>query len=222
MRLIDAHMRNFDMLTKAFGFGTVCIAACKEIATDKTVAIICAVNQHGEEFELVPYAKMLEGDPYTQYEPPGLDDKEKVAKANIEDEAPVWQSELEEWVATTFAGRNDEIGYQAAALLYSTSKPSTNAISIGVRGRALGNSDVQEVTLNVRREALKRDHTNLPWFLNEFTRGVLVTHNTEGDILVEILERPFSEEELADLLRRVARRAVWYVTTETQNHRRRT
>lgn len=219
MKLLDPFMRNFDVVTKAFGLGEVCLAACKEKATGKTVAIICAVKQLSNDVELVPYAKMLEGDPYAQYEPPYAGDEERIIKAGDED-ASIRRSELEEWVARTFAGRNDDVGYMAATLLHATQGPALDVISIGVRGRT-HNGKTKDVTLNVRREALKRDHTNLVFFLNELVH-VSITPGADSDILIEPIERSFSEEDLLKTLWSLARRAVWYVTTMTQDHRRRT
>ena len=219
MKLLDPFMRNFDMLTKSFGLGDVCLAACKEKTTGKTVAVICAVKQLGNDVELVPYAKMLEGDPYAQYEPPSVNDEERTVKAGDED-AAIRRSELEEWVARTFAGRNDDVGYMAATLLHATQGPALDVISIGVRGRT-HSGETKDLTLNVRREALKRDHVNLTFFLNELVH-VTVTPGADGDILIEPLARSFSEEDLLETLWSLARRAVWYVTTMAQDHRRRT
>jgi hypothetical protein len=55
---------NFTTLHLAFNAGDACLLECREQATGKPAYIICAVNRHGENFELVPFARLFDDNPY--------------------------------------------------------------------------------------------------------------------------------------------------------------
>ena len=67
----QAYRENFNTLHRAFDEGAACLLECHEQATGKPVYVICAVNRCGEEFELVPFARLFDGNPYERLSPPG-------------------------------------------------------------------------------------------------------------------------------------------------------
>lgn len=72
MALNKTHQQNFDTLARAFALGHVALMECTDAATGKPVAVLCAVERHGDEVEMKPFAKMFEGNPYEQVFPPEL------------------------------------------------------------------------------------------------------------------------------------------------------
>jgi len=65
------HRNNFNTLRRAFDDGAACLLECRERATGKAVYVICAVNRPGEDYELVPFAKLFDDSPYECLAPPG-------------------------------------------------------------------------------------------------------------------------------------------------------
>jgi hypothetical protein len=62
---------NFNTLHRAFDDGSACLLECHERATGKPVYVLCAVNRHDEEYELVPFAQLFDDNPYELLSPPG-------------------------------------------------------------------------------------------------------------------------------------------------------
>jgi hypothetical protein len=62
---------NFNTLHRAFDNGSACLLECHERATEKPVYVICAVNRHGPDYELVPFATLFNDNPYELLFPPG-------------------------------------------------------------------------------------------------------------------------------------------------------
>ena len=68
---LDGHKANFDTLRRAFAEGAVCLLECQDRATGKLVAVICAMQRDdGESANMVPFAKMFDGNPYDELNPP--------------------------------------------------------------------------------------------------------------------------------------------------------
>lgn len=61
----------FNTLNRAFGDGAACLLECYEKATGQPAYVICAVNRHGQQFELMPFARLFDGNPYELLTPPG-------------------------------------------------------------------------------------------------------------------------------------------------------
>lgn len=73
---------NFDTLCGAIKNEDVCIAACTDKATGKEVAVICAVMRKvGGDYVLIPMAKMFDGNPYEEVNPPGKEEEHGKSKA---------------------------------------------------------------------------------------------------------------------------------------------
>jgi len=77
MAIPVGHKDNFQTLVRAFNNGQVCLLECTDKTTRNKVMVICAVQKVGEEFELVPFAKMFDGNPYDEVEPPEDSDDPK-------------------------------------------------------------------------------------------------------------------------------------------------
>ncbi|OPZ65963.1 MAG: hypothetical protein BWY85_00130 [Firmicutes bacterium ADurb.Bin506] len=70
----EYHKANAETLIEAAAAGDVGIARCRRKSDGKYVSVLCARNMHPDHsVELVPFAEMIEGDPYELYIPPSLD-----------------------------------------------------------------------------------------------------------------------------------------------------
>lgn len=70
MALRDGDKTNFGTLKQAAADGQLALLDCRRKADGAKVALICAVNFDGEEYEMVPLAVMIEGNPYKLFDPP--------------------------------------------------------------------------------------------------------------------------------------------------------
>jgi hypothetical protein len=62
---------NFNTLHRAFAAAAACLLECQERATGKPVYVICAVNRRGGDYELLPFARLFDDNPYDLLTPPG-------------------------------------------------------------------------------------------------------------------------------------------------------
>ncbi len=67
----QAHRDNFNTLSQAFDNDAACLLECYEQETGKALYVICAVNRRGEAYELVPFARLFDDNPYELLSPPG-------------------------------------------------------------------------------------------------------------------------------------------------------
>lgn len=67
---LDKHKANFDTLQRAFDDGAIALMECKDVKTGELVAVVCAVQKNGDDVEMVPFARMFDGNPYEQVLPP--------------------------------------------------------------------------------------------------------------------------------------------------------
>lgn len=74
MAIAPGHKANFASLQRAFKAGHVCLLEVTEEATGEKKTALCAVNQDNGEYEFVPMAIMVDGNPYELYLPPEMDD----------------------------------------------------------------------------------------------------------------------------------------------------
>lgn len=66
----QAYRDNFNTLLRPFDNGNACLLECREKTTGKPVYVLCAVNTRGEEYELVPFARLFDDNPYKLLAPP--------------------------------------------------------------------------------------------------------------------------------------------------------
>jgi hypothetical protein len=74
MAIATGYQSNFETLKRAFADNRVCLAECSDAKTGKTVVTICAVGFDGTEYQMVPLAKMFDGNPYKELLPPQLEE----------------------------------------------------------------------------------------------------------------------------------------------------
>jgi len=70
MSIPDGHRQNFEMLLEAAKNADLALVECSERGTGKPVFTLCAVVHDGEEFTIMPFAKMFDGNPYEELNPP--------------------------------------------------------------------------------------------------------------------------------------------------------
>jgi hypothetical protein len=71
MPLSVGHKQNFNTLRRAFRTGDAALMECQLAATGETAAVVCAVNRLPDgQFEFVPIATLLPGNPYEAVNPP--------------------------------------------------------------------------------------------------------------------------------------------------------
>jgi hypothetical protein len=77
MALPVGHRNNFQTLLRAAENDDVCLVQAVDLRTQERCAIICAV-QHTDDgqVELVPFARMFDGNPYDEVRPDFPDDDE--------------------------------------------------------------------------------------------------------------------------------------------------
>ena len=70
-KFLDGYKDNFDTLSRAFGDQSVAMVECKDRATGKLVAVVCAMQRDSDgSVTMVPFARMIDGNPYEQLDPP--------------------------------------------------------------------------------------------------------------------------------------------------------
>ena len=74
---VPGHKRNFETLQKAFASGDMCLLDCRLKATGERVAALCVVQQNHTDSDraFIPFAIMLNGNPYELLDPPDVIDK---------------------------------------------------------------------------------------------------------------------------------------------------
>ena len=75
MALQPYQKANFETLRLAFDNHDAAILECRERSTGATRAVVVAVEYHKktQEFQFVPFAVLIEGDPYAAFDPPDTD-----------------------------------------------------------------------------------------------------------------------------------------------------
>jgi hypothetical protein len=69
--MIPTHYRtSFQTLSHAFSDNAVCLLRCRERATDKPAYVICAVGRPSTDYEIVPFARLFDDNPYDLLAPP--------------------------------------------------------------------------------------------------------------------------------------------------------
>ena len=71
---LAAYKANFDTLSTAIQRGCAILVECFDSRMQEKVAVVAAVNREGEDgLEMVPLARMLDGNPYEYIQPPAQD-----------------------------------------------------------------------------------------------------------------------------------------------------
>lgn len=61
---------SYKTLCQASSRDRLCLVECTERASGQLVYVVAAVNQVGEDIELVPLARLFDGNPYEELAPP--------------------------------------------------------------------------------------------------------------------------------------------------------
>src|SRR5690348_8856413 len=67
---LDGFKSNYNTIVKAAKAGDLALLETQDAVTGQKVAALVAVNFDGKDFEFVPLARMIEGNPYEQLNPP--------------------------------------------------------------------------------------------------------------------------------------------------------
>lgn len=70
MAIANGYKANFETLQRAIKDGAALLMECYDATTGKPVIAICAANFDGKEYQMVPLAKMFDGNPYEELIPP--------------------------------------------------------------------------------------------------------------------------------------------------------
>lgn len=70
---LTGYKPNFKTLQDAVRNKDIALMECQDRATGNKTAVICAVNFDGNEYEMVPLARMFDGNPYEVLNPPSPD-----------------------------------------------------------------------------------------------------------------------------------------------------
>ena len=74
MAIPDGYIKNFETIKRAFANGDVALVECFDRVTKKPVYTICAVDTCEQDHRfIVPFAKMFDGNPYEELDPPTVD-----------------------------------------------------------------------------------------------------------------------------------------------------
>lgn len=68
--ITEGYKSNFETLKRAADDGNLAIMDCQDKVTGEQVIVICAVGFDGVEYQLVPLAKMFNGNPFDELNPP--------------------------------------------------------------------------------------------------------------------------------------------------------
>jgi len=72
-KLSKGQIANFRTLSNANHNDRLCLIDCQDKSTGKSVAVVAALNIVGKEIEIIPLAKLFDGNPYDELLPPNPD-----------------------------------------------------------------------------------------------------------------------------------------------------
>lgn len=70
MAIPKGHRANLETIIRAAKNGDLCVMECTDKATGKPVIALCAAGRNGKEIVMSPLAKMFDGNPYEELDPP--------------------------------------------------------------------------------------------------------------------------------------------------------
>jgi hypothetical protein len=77
MAIPEGYKANFNTMVQAADDGMLALVECTRKADGEKIYVICAVNYNPDEkegYELIPVAKLFDGNPYEEVIPPGHND----------------------------------------------------------------------------------------------------------------------------------------------------
>jgi len=73
MSIPEPYKKNFKTMQEAFQAGHLALVECQDKTTKRPVIAVCAVSFDGKMYNIVPFAKMFDGNPYDELNPPNPD-----------------------------------------------------------------------------------------------------------------------------------------------------
>lgn len=70
MAIEEGYKANFHTLLRAAGDERLALVECLDIKTRQRVMVVSAISDRDGEFDIVPLAKMFDGNPYEELAPP--------------------------------------------------------------------------------------------------------------------------------------------------------
>ena len=71
MAIPAGYKTNFKTLERAVKAGRVALVECKDAVSEVPVYVICMLNRVKKKIEMVPVARLFDGNPYDELIPPG-------------------------------------------------------------------------------------------------------------------------------------------------------
>lgn len=68
--ITEGYKGNFETLKRAVKDGNIALMECTDSKTGQPVYTVCAVQRTSGSFEMVPLAKLFDGNPYEELTPP--------------------------------------------------------------------------------------------------------------------------------------------------------
>ncbi len=94
MAISKGYKSNFETLKRAHNDGRLALMECQDKKTKKKVYVICAVSsdpEGGEAVDMVPLAKLFDGNPYGELNPPDPGKKDGfIDMSKLEEGKPRW------------------------------------------------------------------------------------------------------------------------------------
>jgi len=74
MAIPEGYKHNFETMMRASENGDLCLAQCRSRKTGEDVFVVCATFMNEDnEVQLVPLAKMFDGNPYEEVDGPSVE-----------------------------------------------------------------------------------------------------------------------------------------------------
>ncbi len=70
MAIPDGHRQNYETILEAAENASLALVECSSKLTGEPVFVLCAVGRDGDEFVITPFARMFDGNPYEELNPP--------------------------------------------------------------------------------------------------------------------------------------------------------
>lgn len=75
MAISKGHKANFETLKRAAANGHLALVECTDKKTGATVIAVCAIGRDGSDYTVHPFARMFDGNPYDELNPPTIGGK---------------------------------------------------------------------------------------------------------------------------------------------------
>ncbi len=70
MPLLESERANFDTIERACANGHLALVECTDHETGRRVAVVAAIGRDNEDYVVTPLARLFDGNPYDQLDPP--------------------------------------------------------------------------------------------------------------------------------------------------------